>query len=424
MRKQQLGNPAIAALVLMEVFLWVLFPPPNAGVPDYALQTVGELVGSAALILMACSLVLAARLRVLEPYFGGLDRMYRSHRIAAVTALTLLLAHAFITPHLIDVKHLGTPLGSLALLGFLGLAALSLAPRLVPLLATSSERRQVLHALNGVLFMVSLAHAVLVHPLLNHSAILLWYYLAISFAGLAAYLYHSVLARFIRTTYPYAVARVRALNATMIEVTLMPKRRHLAFEAGQFLYVRFEGDRTLRQSHPFTVSSAPQEPEIRLAIKASGEYSRHLCTVLKAGAAAEVEGSYGMFRYSTGSRRQIWVAGGIGITPFLSWMRDFTGPVANDIDFYYVVHAQEDAVYLDELRTIARQQPRLRIHLWCSATAGALTASRIAGSSRGSESADIFLCGPSGMIGAFTSQFRQLGIPAARLHYEEFTFLH
>ena len=63
--------------------------------------------------------------------------------------------------------------------------------------------------------------------------------------------------------------------------------------------------------------------EIKLAVKASGDFTQYMQAHLQAGMEADVEGGYGMFDYRTGSREQLWIAGGIGLTPFLSWIRDF-----------------------------------------------------------------------------------------------------
>jgi len=51
--------------------------------------------------------------------------------------------------------------------------------------------------------------------------------------------------------------------------------------AGQFLYVHFDSDKTLEESHPFTISSAPNEEHVRLSIKSSGDWTQHLHDRLK-----------------------------------------------------------------------------------------------------------------------------------------------
>jgi predicted ferric reductase len=57
------------------------------------------------------------------------------------------------------------------------------------------------------------------------------------------------------------------------------------------------------------------------------------------------------------------IAGGIGITPFLSWIRTFDGVLDRNIDFYYCVAHANDALFVDELTAAAAAQPSLHHHL-------------------------------------------------------------
>jgi predicted ferric reductase len=133
--------------------------------------------------------------------------------------------------------------------------------------------------------------------------------------------------------------------------------------AGQFLFVRFPSDKILNESHPFTISSAPKDEALRVTIKASGDFTRELFTRLKEGAEAVVDGAYGMFDYKTGGQKQIWVAGGIGVTPFLSFIRDMDGNLAHDVDFYYTVRHPDEALFVDEIQAAAQKNPRLKFHI-------------------------------------------------------------
>jgi predicted ferric reductase len=179
----------------------------------------------------------------------------------------------------------------------------------------------------------------------------------------------------------------------------------------------------LNESHPFTISSAPDEEVLRVTIKASGDFTRYLFDHLKTDMNAVVEGGYGMFDYKVGGQKQIWIAGGIGLTPFLSFIRDLNGNLAHDVDFYYTVRHPEEALFLDEIKAAAERNPRLRPFIRFSATEGSLSIDHILNNSGGNlKDHDIYLCGPLPMIQAFEGKFRELGVPPNRLHYEEFNF--
>jgi predicted ferric reductase len=179
----------------------------------------------------------------------------------------------------------------------------------------------------------------------------------------------------------------------------------------------------LNESHPFTISSAPSEETLRLTIKASGNFTRDLFSQLKAGTEALVEGPYGMFDYKTGGPQQIWIAGGIGLTPFLSFVRDIHGNLDYDVDLYYTVRHPEEAIFLDELEAVHKKNPRLKVHIRFSAKDGSLTIDDIVRDAGGDvKDRHVYLCGPLPMTMAFEKKFLDLGLPKAQLHFEEFNF--
>ena len=47
-----------------------------------------------------------------------------------------------------------------------------------------------------------------------------------------------------------------------------------------------------------------------------------------------------------GKEKQIWIAGGIGVTPFISYIRE-NEKIDGNIDFYYAYTGEENAVHID-----------------------------------------------------------------------------
>ena len=213
-------------------------------------------------------------------------------------------------------------------------------------------------------------------------------------------------------------------NTSTTEVILRAKKDPIKKQrAGQFLFVSFPKGGKLAEAHPFTISSAPQEDVLRVTIKACGDYTRHLFAHLQTGMDAIIEGAYGMFDYKTGGPKQIWVAGGIGVTPFLSFIRDLETGLAFDVDFYYTVRHREEAIFVDEIGAAAKKNPRLKAHIRFSATDGSLTVDTIAKNAGGNISGHhVYMCGPLPMVQAFESKFIEAGVPADHIHYEEFNF--
>ena len=433
--QQQIGGEVIVGLAITNVVLWVQLRPP--GVPGT--MYLGEILATTAIVLLSCSLVLATRAPFLERFFGGLDRMYLWHRWSAVAAVVLLPLHYALVTSAPDpnLNELGSVLGQVALIGLVVLLLWALAPRLSAVMRRLPTKVQrwfmqyqrwfTLHRLTGLFVVAGLVHGALVDPVLRRSTILLGWYVAVAAVGTAAYVYRELFLHFFsrRWQYDYTVKAINRLDPRALEITLAPTARPLQFVAGQFVFVQFGGSAEWER-HPFTVSSAPQERDLRLAIEALGDYTQHLSDTLQPGAPAIVSIAFGLFDYRQGTREQVWIAGGIGITPFRSWIRAFPTEqqLEFDIDLYYTVRTEDEALFLDEIRTAATQHPSFRPHIIYSQRDGSLTMEHIVETCGGGTivAKDVYMCGPSGMTESFQHSLRKLGVPPIHIHFEQFTF--
>jgi vanillate O-demethylase ferredoxin subunit len=119
----------------------------------------------------------------------------------------------------------------------------------------------------------------------------------------------------------------------------------------------------------------------------------------------------------------LWIAGGVGITPMLSAVRD--AAVAGIVPhLLYAVRSEDEAIALDELRRLDHEG-LLRLHLFVSADGdrmGPADLARIAevavGGADGLAGAHVALCGPSGLVRTMASAAHRLG--ARHVQHEEF----
>ena len=455
MRKNWMGNVAIIVLALVNVALWVAFTPADDGTREgYGRRLFSEILSSTAMVLMASALFLSTRPRYLESFFGGLDKMYHAHKNAAMAALLLVVAHFLIMPlggddddeleeaaeslspfveFLADIfgaspvlESLGEVLGLVAFAGLLALVLLTVAPRL-PLIGSftrfSYSRWLKTHKFIGIFFIIGFFHSLTVDALVLAEPVLLAYLTAASIVGAVCYLYTEILAVFFRKRFSFVVEAVRRLNGTTTELALKPLAEKPRFTAGQFAFVSFPGDKAMEEPHPFTVCSSPNEENMRFAIKASGDWTRQLNAHLQCGDRARVDGCYGRFNYKTGGREQIWIAGGIGITPFMSWIRDFEDGPDADVEMYYTVRGEGDLLFSDEIASADSRYDHFRHHIKVSSQDGNLTVEEIASRCEGEiRDRHVYMCGPIAMMDSMERQFKKMGVPAENIHYEEFNF--
>jgi predicted ferric reductase len=266
---------------------------------------------------------------------------------------------------------------------------------------------------------VAVVHGALVDPVLHDSDVLRAAYFVVGGIGIAAYLYRELLARFFIPVHDYYVAAVSRPNETTIDVSLEPVHAPLVFAPGQFVFLAFGGAGAW-QRHPFSVASAPSDRQLEVSIKAAGDYTRDLHDMLETGTPAKVTGPFGGFDYRRGGQHQIWIAGGIGVTPFLSWIRALDDNFDRTVDFFYSVARESDALYRDEIEAAAKAHPTLRVRVIDSQQDRVITAEKAMQGRRPGADVWVYMCGPPAMMTALADGFRRLEIPASRVRWEQF----
>jgi len=361
--KRNLGNLFIIACVVLTIAVWFVFPPDNDNRPNFTRQYAGEIIGSINIVLMASALFLSTRPKWAEPFFGGLDKMYVTHRRVATTAFLLIFTHVLTVP-ISSQWVLGNYLAVIAFTGIVSIVLISLAPRITylnKLTGGTYEGWKNLKKYIGIFFIIAYIHALTIKDPLHAFIAINWVQIFF-IIGAVSYLYTEVLGRYFGKYVPYTVEAVNHPTNFTTEVVMRAKGKPIPkHRAGQFLFVRFPNQPTLNESHPFTISSGPNEDVLRLTIKTSGDFTRDLFNDLKPGTDAVIEGAHGMFDYKTSGQKQIWIAGGIGVTPFLAFIRDLDETFDRKVDFYYTMRHRDEVLFYHEIETAGIRNPRLKV---------------------------------------------------------------
>ena len=423
------GVWAVVAVFAIHAALYWGHVVPAAMLLD---EKLSYFVGSCSVVCMALALVLSARPRAGETPFGGLDRMYRVHKYLGVAALLLFIAHYATVPGGPEGEAAGAAapagggeeeglpidlFGLIAMIGFTLLIIVTLN-RKIPY-----DRWITTHRFMGLFFIVVSVHVFLV--LLDGEALALAsapgvFLTVLLAAGLAAYAYKQIVHPR-RRRHAFTVAAVSRLERAT-EVVLEPKGRMFGFEPGQFAFVTIDAD-GFREAHPFTISSGAGEDALRFTMKVLGDYTRRVRDGLGAGVGAAVEGPYGRFNPLRGTAKQVWVAGGIGITPFLSVLRTMTPGHGRTVQLYWCVRASREAPFLDELTARAAELGGVTITLFDSEAGARLDADGI-GNGLDGDPGDwsCWLCGPKALVAAVSRALAVRGLSGRRIHTEEFEF--
>jgi len=119
----------------------------------------------------------------------------------------------------------------------------------------------------------------------------------------------------------------------------------------------------------------------------------------------------------------VWIAGGIGITPFLAWLESLQGKPEDcpEVTLLYCVRAPSDAIYAGRLRDLCGGLPRIDLRIHYSESEGRLQASDLE-LQPGPQGRwpSVWFCGPQGLAELLQRDLRRQGMPRNRFHQEAF----
>jgi predicted ferric reductase len=377
-----------------------------------------QYLGLAALILMAWGQILSTRLPGAEVVFGGLDRIYVLHKWAGLVAMVAVLLHDTIDAEMqgkgpeTALNKLAETLGELSLYGLLILVVISVAT-FIPY-----HLWKWTHKAMGALFATATFHFFFILKPFAMTEPAGLYTGLFCFAGLAAYVW-TLLPDRVRPSREYTVANLEKTGGALA-ITMMPTGKGLNAAPGQFGVLRFKGHGS-DEPHPFSFSQISDDGSLRVTVKALGDFTTRLEGSVKVGHRVSIQGPFGRFRLS-GKSPEVWIAGGIGITPFLAWAHALD-PEGATVDLFYCVRSRSNAPHLAELEAVAKAKPNLRLHLIASTEGQRLSADIIAETVKGDlAQSKVSFCGPVLLRGALQTGLRRFGVTSRRFHFEEFEF--
>lgn len=129
-----------------------------------------------------------------------------------------------------------------------------------------------------------------------------------------------------------------------------------AHQAGQNALFKLGAD-----SRTFSIASAPHEPRLTIATRMRDSAFKRTLREASPGLEVEIDGPAGlMVLHEDAARPAVFLAGGIGITPFLAMARDAAHrKLPHRIVLFYANRRPQDAAYLDELRALENPNYRL-----------------------------------------------------------------
>ncbi|GAB6090164.1 ferredoxin reductase family protein [Spirochaeta dissipatitropha] len=403
-----------------------------------------QIAGLISLTLLYYQVILGSRSRLLDRIYG-LDRIIHVHRWLGMLTLLSIVLHMLM--YSIPAVAAGAFPPILPQEWSIVLGSLSMLIILVAGFVAAMYRRigipyqvwLLIHRSLYAVLPIVLVHGYFsglhlrYHPLVQLQFILLT---ALCAALLASRWFRSYRAR----KTPAEIISVEKLTHDTVQIRCT-RPDNWAAEAGQFVFAGFRARKISEPAHPFTVSSAPDAEYLELTIKAVGDFTSKV-DLLEPGDSITLDGPYGVFRPAAVQRPAVWLAGGVGITPFLSAVRslqegdhppvclvwgnkssrdicceeDFRGKLASKSRFHllhvYSHPASSEADMLESVEFGEQYEGFINQNILHRALHLCL------GESGSSSDVDVFICGPPAMKKAIMPLLKAMGF--TRLYYERF----
>jgi len=113
----------------------------------------------------------------------------------------------------------------------------------------------------------------------------------------------------------------------------------------------------------FSITSSPGEPSLMIATRMTGSAFKRSLADLPLGSSVPVNGPYGdFFLHADRMRPAVFLAGGIGITPFRSMIKHAIEQHSPQrFTLVYCNRTPDDAAFLDELQNWEKENPNFRL---------------------------------------------------------------
>ncbi|MEW2352321.1 ferredoxin reductase family protein [Spirillospora sp. NPDC029432] len=421
------------ALLATSVALWVFGTPPSGlSEPAEVVTAAGRVTGLVGGYLLLVQVLLMSRVSWLETWVGGRDLM-RWHRRLGAYLLVMVLAHAgyitvgyAMTDGVTIVAETRTLFGTLT--GAFAAVGIMVA---ISALAIRGLRRRLpyelwhwLHLATYAILILGYGHQFTEGTELSREGFGRWFWMSLYALVIACLAWGRVVEPlWFNLRHRLQVIDVVAESDTMFSIYVGGRRLdRLEARAGQYFRWRFLTGNGWWQSHPFSLSAAPNQQWLRLTVNAVGGHTEELSR-MRPGVRVLASGPSGTFTAGHRTRpKALLIAGGSGIAPIRALMDELPGGTA----VIYRATGPGDVIFRDELRGVAHRRGHdLRYVLGSRDEPGPqrlFTPEGLRELVPDVRERDVYLCGPPGMVQAALATLRRLRVRRGQIHLDPFEF--
>lgn len=254
--------------------------------------------------------------------FFGIDRIIKFQRKFAILTYFVVFSHpfffilsskSFLSFLIPNFSILPLAAGTISLYLFIGVMLSSLNYKKI-----SYRAWQYIHISTYALFLLVFYHSINYGRSYSNFLLIKIIYWMFFIAIISGIIYRANY-KLMQKKYKFKVKEIKWETADTFTLVLEGKERP-DFKAGQFFFLRIEKDKLFAR-HPFSVSSSPLNKDLNFTIKLKEKFTK-TAKELKKGEEVKLEGPFGNFNLKDDKKDVVFIAGGVGITPFMSMIRE------------------------------------------------------------------------------------------------------
>lgn len=416
------GNWLIISSIFVTLLLFLLSKFETNG-PIKLFTFLAQITGLVGSILISWNFFLSTRTNIIENLFGGLDKAYKVHNILGNIAFILVINHPIFLiinslPFNTTKLYLIPTLANLPYaFGILALYTLIILVYLTIFVDIPYKAWKKTHEVMGLVIIFGSLHSLMITSDVSAFLPLKIWILSFNVFALVAYFYKRYFYYFFRQRNNYVVTNIEHdKNYLLINLKSANSNKFMQFKAGQYAFFSLEKD--LRDEHPFSILEQ-DGPNLKLGTKVVGKFTIDL-TQLKVGTEMIVTGPFGCFANNMHKADEmVWISGGIGITPFLSMIKNIKEN--QKVTMIHTGRTEESTLFIKLFKNYSYFFPNFKFVIHYSGTDGRLNSENIRKYVNLTSQTFVYLCGPKEMMDSFSQRLPKSGIKQKRIIYEDFS---